>query len=95
MPLAVTDSPLAVPRCPRVAVVLGSGLAELASLVQDAVEFNSTNIPGYPRPTTAGHGGRMWCRRTRVLDAGVGRRIEHENQQILARSLGENCAWRS
>lgn len=69
MPLALTDSPLAVPRCPRVAVVLGSGLAELASLVQDAVVFNCRNIPGYPPPATEGHGGRI------VIGALAGRKV--------------------
>ena len=48
-----------MPRRPRVAVVLGSGLGGLISVVQDAFVISGRTIPGYPVPGTQGHGGRI------------------------------------
>jgi xanthosine phosphorylase len=43
---------------PRVGVVLGSGLGAVADAVQGAVEVGYEELPGFPRPTVEGHGGR-------------------------------------
>jgi xanthosine phosphorylase len=43
---------------PRVAVVLGSGLGPVADAVQGATAIGYEDLPGFPRPTVAGHGGR-------------------------------------
>jgi xanthosine phosphorylase len=43
---------------PRVGVVLGSGLGGLADAVTDAVVVGYDELPGFPRPTVAGHRGR-------------------------------------
>ena len=43
---------------PRVGVVLGSGLGAVAGAVQDPVEVGYEDLPGFPRPTVEGHGGR-------------------------------------
>ncbi len=43
---------------PRVGVVLGSGLGAVADAVQDAVVVGYEELPGFPRPTVAGHAGR-------------------------------------
>lgn len=42
---------------PRVGIVLGSGLGELADLVQDAVRFDYPDLPGFPVGAVAGHAG--------------------------------------
>jgi xanthosine phosphorylase len=42
----------------RVGVVLGSGLAAVANAVRDAAEIPYEDLPGFPRPTVEGHGGR-------------------------------------
>ncbi len=44
---------------PRVAVVLGSGLGAVADAVQDAVVVGYEELPGFPRPSVAGHAGRV------------------------------------
>jgi purine-nucleoside phosphorylase len=44
---------------PKVAVVLGSGLRSLAESVSDAVRVPYADIPGFPEPTVAGHGGEL------------------------------------
>ena len=44
---------------PRFGIVLGSGLGQLAEAVEDAVAVPYTDLPGFPRPTVAGHGGRL------------------------------------
>ena len=43
---------------PRVAVVLGSGLGELADRMTEAVAIPYDRIPHFPLPTVAGHSGR-------------------------------------
>jgi xanthosine phosphorylase len=43
---------------PRVGVVLGSGLGVVADAVADATAIDYADLPGFPRPTVAGHGGR-------------------------------------
>jgi xanthosine phosphorylase len=43
---------------PRVGVVLGSGLGAAADAVADPTVIDYADLPGFPRPTVAGHGGR-------------------------------------
>ena len=44
---------------PRVGMVLGSGLGELADLVEDADIIPSAEIPFWPESTVLGHEGRL------------------------------------
>jgi xanthosine phosphorylase len=44
---------------PRIAVVLGSGLGAVADAVQGASVVGYQELPGFPRPTVAGHAGRV------------------------------------
>ena len=43
---------------PRVGVVLGSGLGGVADAVADPTVIDYAELPGFPQPTVAGHGGR-------------------------------------
>jgi xanthosine phosphorylase len=43
---------------PRVGIVLGSGLGAVADAVTDPVVVGYEDLPGFPRPTVAGHAGR-------------------------------------
>ena len=43
---------------PRVGIVLGSGLGAVAEAVEGATSIEYADLPGFPRPTVAGHGGR-------------------------------------
>ena len=43
---------------PKLGIVLGSGLGAVADAVQDASEVGYEQLPGFPRPTIAGHAGR-------------------------------------
>ena len=43
---------------PRVAIVLGSGLGAVADAVADPTSIDYADLPGFPRPTVAGHGGQ-------------------------------------
>jgi len=43
---------------PRVGIVLGSGLGAVADAVTDQTVVDYADLPGFPRPTVAGHGGR-------------------------------------
>jgi xanthosine phosphorylase len=45
------------PAPPRVGIVLGSGLGAVAEAVYDAVTVPYEELPGFPRPTVAGHAG--------------------------------------
>ncbi|MDQ6775527.1 MAG: purine-nucleoside phosphorylase [Actinomycetota bacterium] len=46
------------PAPPRVGVVLGSGLGAVADAVEDPVVVSYDELPGFPRPTVAGHAGQ-------------------------------------
>ena len=43
---------------PRVGVVLGSGLGDVADAVSDPTVIEYADLPGFPETTVAGHGGR-------------------------------------
>jgi xanthosine phosphorylase len=43
---------------PRLGVVLGSGLGAVADAVRQPTEIAYEELPGFPRPTVEGHGGR-------------------------------------
>ena len=47
------------PLQPKLALVLGSGLGDFASQVQDSVVIPYSEIPDFPRSTVAGHSGRL------------------------------------
>ena len=44
---------------PKAAIVLGSGLGEMGSMVEDALEIPYEEIPGFLRTTTPGHAGKL------------------------------------
>jgi purine-nucleoside phosphorylase len=44
---------------PRVAIILGSGLGQLAERVQRAANIPYADIPGFPPSTVVGHAGRL------------------------------------
>ena len=44
---------------PTTAIILGSGLGSLADELKDAQTLPTTEIPGYPKSTVAGHAGRL------------------------------------
>lgn len=48
-----------LPEQPSMGLILGSGLGELADLVDDPVRINTADIPGYPVGTVQGHSGRL------------------------------------
>ena len=47
------------PARPRVGIVLGSGLGEVLHSLRRARELPFASIPGFPRPSVAGHGGAL------------------------------------
>ena len=53
---------------PRVAVVLGSGLGGLVDSLERAVSIPFTDLPGLPRTSVVGHGGRYVAGRLAGLD---------------------------
>jgi xanthosine phosphorylase len=44
---------------PRLGIVLGSGLGGLADALEDPVAIGYDELPGFPEPGVAGHGGRL------------------------------------
>lgn len=44
---------------PQIAIVLGSGLGTLADEIENAIEIDYKDIPGFPRTTVAGHDGKL------------------------------------
>jgi purine-nucleoside phosphorylase len=46
-------------RQPRIGLILGSGLGNLADSVQDAVAIPYNQIPGWPVSTVVGHAGKL------------------------------------
>src|SRR5262249_3163995 len=47
------------PLCPRIALVLGSGLGDFADELTDSVKIPYAAIPGFPCSTAIGHAGRL------------------------------------
>ena len=45
---------------PRIAVVLGSGWGGLTGHITDAVQIPYTDLPGFPKPSVAGHSATLW-----------------------------------
>lgn len=56
---AVTHLQARLKAVPRVALVLGSGLGELADRVEDPLALPYAEIPGFAASTVAGHRGRL------------------------------------
>jgi xanthosine phosphorylase len=44
---------------PRLGIILGSGLGGLADGLADATAIDYADLPGFPAPGVAGHGGRL------------------------------------
>ncbi len=44
---------------PRLGLILGSGLGGLAEAAEDPVAIDYGDLPGFPEPGVAGHGGRL------------------------------------
>ena len=44
---------------PKVGLVLGSGLGGLADVITDATSIAYADLPGFPQPSVAGHGGAL------------------------------------
>ncbi|MBR5430724.1 MAG: purine-nucleoside phosphorylase [Firmicutes bacterium] len=44
-----------------IAIVLGSGLAELANMLEHKTVVEYRDIPDFPQPTVLGHGGQLIC----------------------------------
>lgn len=48
-----------VPNRPEVAIILGTGLGDLVSHIEDKVEIEYTKIPNFPVSTVEGHSGKL------------------------------------
>jgi xanthosine phosphorylase len=44
---------------PRLGLILGSGLGGLTDALEDATTIDYRDLPGFPQPGVAGHGGRL------------------------------------
>jgi xanthosine phosphorylase len=44
---------------PRLGIILGSGLGGLADALEQPTSIDYADLPGFPRPGVAGHGGRL------------------------------------
>ena len=48
-----------MPFMPKVGIVLGTGLGELAKEIKIETEFSYTEIPNFPISTVEGHSGKL------------------------------------
>jgi len=71
---------------PRVGIVLGSGLGAVADAVTDQTVVDYADLPGFPRPTVAGHGGRAVLGRIGAVPVAVfqGRAHVYEGGELDA-----------
>ena len=44
---------------PKIGIILGSGLGDLAEAVENATIVSTTNVPHWPQSTVEGHKGRL------------------------------------
>ncbi len=71
---------------PRVAIVLGSGLADLAGTVQDAIAVPYTELVALPRTgSVAGHAGRLVCGTLGGVEVMLFQGRVHQYQGVSAR----------
>jgi purine-nucleoside phosphorylase len=49
------------PRVPQAGLVLGTGLGDLAAMIQPEAEFLYEDIPNFPRSTAPSHAGKLVC----------------------------------
>jgi purine-nucleoside phosphorylase len=56
---------------PTLGIILGSGLGNFASQVQDAVTIPYSDIPGWPLSTVAGHSGKLVLGKLEGVDVAV------------------------
>ena len=56
---------------PRVGIVLGSGLGAVADAVREPTVVDYADLPGFPRPTVEGHGGRAVLGRIGTVSVAV------------------------
>ena len=65
---------------PRLGLILGSGLGGLADALENATSIDYGDLPGFPEPGVAGHGGRLVLGRLGGLDVACfqGRRHVYE-----------------
>ena len=49
----------AIPFVPKTAIVAGSGLADIADMVEDSITLYASKIPNWPGSTAPGHAGRI------------------------------------
>jgi xanthosine phosphorylase len=55
------------PTCPSLAIILGSGLGEIAHRLQEGRFIAYQDIPGFLTPTISGHAGRLWVGRLKEV----------------------------
>lgn len=76
---------------PEVAIVLGSGLGALVDVVQNATIIPYADLPGFPVPSVAGHGGQLVIgrigKRSVALMAGRGHFYEHGRADIMGEAI--------
>jgi purine-nucleoside phosphorylase len=46
---------------PQTAIILGSGLGPLADSLEQPIEIDYSDIPGFPETTVTGHAGKLIC----------------------------------
>lgn len=44
---------------PKIAIILGSGLGSLVDVLEEPIEIEYGDIPGFPETTVKGHSGRL------------------------------------
>jgi purine-nucleoside phosphorylase len=78
-------------RCPRVALILGSGLGHLAERVQNGYEIPFAQIPGMAVPSVEGHRGSVvlgdWAGRSAVVFSGRLHYYECHSWQRVVQSV--------
>ncbi|RCK51171.1 purine nucleoside phosphorylase [Thalassospira profundimaris] len=74
-----------------VALVLGSGMGGVVDAISEAIHINYADLPGFPRPTVEGHGGKLVLGRIGAVSVAVmqGRAhyYEHGRSDLMAEPL--------
>lgn len=73
----------------HIAIILGSGWAGLSARLRDPVRIAYTELPGFPKPGVAGHGGDLWLGRLDSQPVAVlaGRQHAYETGAVDAMAL--------
>jgi xanthosine phosphorylase len=78
---------------PRLGIILGSGLGAVVDALQDATHTPYAELPGFPQPSVAGHGGTLSTGTLGALPVAIFQGRKHVYETGDARGMTVPIRW--